>query len=117
MEKIRMLPEKFSGPERDEIRAAALAAVGSDHPGAQVLRTSIVSPSWREDWRFEEGADRVLRLTASRQVNIQAAAKKEDGVFLLTIGVYSRKNPDWTWGPMKGYVMFSDRMLEENVEK
>jgi hypothetical protein len=117
VEKIRMLPEKFPGPERDEIRAAALAAVGSDHPGAQVLRTSIVSPSWREDWRFEEGADRVLRLTASRQVNVQAAVKKEDGVFLLTIGVYSRKNPDWTWGPMKGYGMFSDRMLEENVEK
>lgn len=112
-----MLPEKFSGPDGDDIRAAALAAVGSEHPGAQVLRTAIVSPSWREDWRFEEGADRVLRLTASRQVNIQAAAKKEDGVFLLTIGVYSRKNPDWTWGPMKGYGMFSDRMLEENVEK
>lgn len=117
VEKIRMLPEKFSGPERDEIRAAALAAVGSDHPGAQVLRTSIVSPSWREDWRFEEGADSILRLTATRQVNVQAAVKKEDGVFLLTIGVYSRKNPDWTWGPMKGYGMFSDRMLEENVEK
>jgi len=50
-------------------------------------------------------------------VNVQAAVKKEDGVFLLTIGVYSRKNPDWTWGPMKGYGMFSDRMLEENVEK
>jgi len=117
VEKIRMLPEKFSGPERDEIRAAALAAAGSEHPGAQVLRTSIVSPSWREDWRFEEGADSILRLTATRQVNVQAAAKKEDGVFLLTIGVYSRKNPDWTWGPMKGYGMFSDRMLEENVEK
>jgi len=117
VEKTRMLPEKFSGPDGDGIREAAIAAVGSEHPGAQVLRTVIVSPSWREDWRFEEGADSILRLTATRQVNVQAAVKKEDGVFLLTIGVYSRKNPDWTWGPMKGYGMFADRMLEENVEK
>lgn len=117
VEKIRLLPEKFGGSEGEAIREAVAAAIGAEHPGAEVLRMNIVSPAWKEDWRFQEGADRVLRLTATRQVTVQAAVKKSDGVFLLTLGAYSPKNPDWTWGPVKGYVMFSDKMLEENVNK
>jgi hypothetical protein len=117
VEKIRMMPEKFGGTEGEEIRTAAAAAVELEHPGAKVLRMNIVSPAWKEEWRFQEGADRVLRLTATRQVTVQTAVKKSDGVFLLTLGAYSQKNPDWTWGAVKGYVMFSDKMLEDNVDK
>lgn len=117
VEKIRMLPEKFGGSEGEAIRQAVIAAIGAEHPGADILRMNIVSPAWKEEWRFQEGADRVLRLTATRQVTVQAAVKKSDGVFLLTLGAYSPKNPDWTWGPVKGYVMFSDKMLEENVNE
>jgi len=117
VEKIRLLPEKFGGSEGEAIREAVAAAIGAEHPGAEVLRMNIVSPAWKEDWRFQEGADRVLRLTSTRQVTVQAAVKKSDGVFLLTLGAYSPKNPDWTWGPVKGYVMYSDKMLEENVNR
>ncbi|MBL3539351.1 hypothetical protein [Aminivibrio sp.] len=117
VEKTRLLSEKFGGSEGEAIREAVAAAIRSEHPGAEVLRVNIVSPAWKEEWRFQEGADRVLRLTATRQVTVQAAVKKSDGVFMLTLGAYSPKNPDWTWGPVKGYVMFSDKMLEENVNK
>ena len=112
-----MQPDTFGGSEGEAIREAVTAAIGDKHPGSEILRMSIVSPAWKEEWRFQEGADRVLRLTSTRQVTVEAAVKKSDGVFLLTLGAYSPKNPDWTWGPVKGYVMYSDKMLEENVNK
>ena len=117
VEKTRLLPDKFVGPEDEAIREAAMAAITAEHSGAEILRMNIISPAWKEDWRFQEGSDRVLRLTATRQVTVQAAVKGSDGVFLLTLGAYSPKNQDWTWGPIKGYVMFTDKMLEENVNK
>lgn len=116
-EKIRMLPEKYSGDDAGEIRGAAEAAIAADSPGAEVLRMNIVSPGWREEWRIQEGSDRVARFVAERHVNVQAAVKRGDGVFLLTLGAYSISNKDWSWGPVKAYVIFTDRMLEENVHK
>ena len=116
-EKILMLPEKYSGDGGEEIRSTAEAAIAAESPGAEVLRMNIVSPGWREEWRIEEGSDRVARFVADRGVSVQAAVKRSDGVFLLTLGVYSRSNPDWSWGPLRGYVIFTDKMLEENVNK
>ena len=117
MEKTVMAPENYTGADGDEIRAAARAAAAEEHGGAEMLRLNIISQKWVEDWRFQEGADRVVRLTAVRQVTAQAAVKKGGEVLLLTMGVYSQKNTDWSWGPMKGYVQFTDKMLEENVNK
>ena len=117
VEKIRMLPDRFSGPDEAEIRAAAEEAVLKEHPETSLLRMNIISAEWKNDWRFQEGADRIVRLVMTRQVSVQAAVKKGDDVLLLTVGVYSRSLPDWSWGPLKGYVMFTDKMLEENVEK
>ena len=117
VEKIRMLPDRFSGPDEAEIRAAAEEAVVKEHPGTSLLRMNIISAEWKNDWRFQEGADRIVRLVMTRQVSVQAAVKKGSDVLLLTVGVYSRSLPDWSWGPLKGYVMFTDKMLEENVEK
>ena len=48
----------------DDIRAL-LCSSRSEHPGSAGSSHLIVSPSWREDWRFEEGADSILRLTAN----------------------------------------------------
>ena len=117
VEKIRMLPDRFSGPDEAEIRAAAEEGVLKEHPETSLLRMNIISAEWKNDWRFQEGADRIVRLVMTRQVSVQAALKKGDDVLLLTVGVYSRSLPDWSWGPLKGYVMFTDKMLEENVEK
>ncbi len=117
VEKTRMLPEQFSGPDAQSIRAIAEEAVGKEYPGASLLRTNIISPEWRSDWRFQEGADRIVRIVMTRQVSVQAAVKTGGDILLLTIGVYSQSLPDWSWGPMKGYVMFTDKMLEENVGK
>jgi hypothetical protein len=64
-EKSACCLKKFGGSEGEAIREAVAAAIGAEHPGAEVLRMNIVSPAWKEDWRFQEGADRVLRLTAT----------------------------------------------------
>lgn len=117
VEKTVMAPENYSGADIDDIKAAVRAAVETEHGGGEILRVNVLSRKWGEDWRFQEGADRVIRLTAVRQVSVQAAVKKGGEVLLLTLGVYSEKNPDWSWGPMKGHVHFTDRMLEENVNK
>ena len=117
VEKIRMLPDRFSGPDEAGIRATAEEAVLKEHPETSLLRMNIISAEWKNDWRFHEGADRIVHLVMTRQVSVQAAVKKRDDVLLLTVGVYSRSLPDWSWGPLKGYVMFTDKMLEENVEK
>lgn len=117
VEKIRMLPERFSGSDAEEIRAAAEEAALQEHPGASLLRMNIISAEWKSDWRFQEGADRIVRIVMTRQLSVQTAVRTGGDVLLLTVGVYSQSLPDWSWGPLKGYVMFTDKMLEENVEK
>ena len=117
VEKTRMIPDRFTGKEGEEIRAAARSALEKDAPGAALLRMTVISPEWKEEWKYQEGADRIYHLVSARNVTVQAALKGEKGVELLTLFVYSRRNPDWSLQPMEGYVVYRDKMLEENVEK
>lgn len=117
VEKTRMIPDKFTGKEGEEIRSAARATLEKEAPGAALLRMTVISPEWKEDWKFEEGNDRIYHLVSTRNVTVQAAVKRGSEVELLTMFVYSRRNPDWSFRPMEGYVVYRDKMLEENVEK
>lgn len=116
-ERTRMNADRFQGPERDEVLSAVETTVKTHYSGGALLRTTIISPQWEQEWRFvEDSNDGIVRLRFDRYLTAQAAVKDGDDVFLLTLSLYATKKPDGSWRPMEGRILYRDRMVEENVD-
>jgi hypothetical protein len=118
-ERTFLTPDKFKGADRDEIKKAAAGFLAKKHADAKVLRTTVISPDWKEE-RVVEHTDTTktaLRYRVTRSVTVQIAGKRGAEVFLYTLHVAKDRRSDGTFGPLKGHVMFTDPMLEENVKK
>lgn len=116
-ERTWMTPDQFQGEELAAIKAKAAEFLQREHPATQVLRTTVISPDWKEE-RVLEHTDTTrteIRYRITRSVSAQIAGKRERGVFLHTLHVAQDKGTDGAWGAYYGHVMFIDPMLEENV--
>ncbi len=114
-----MTADKFKGAEMDEIKQKAGEVLAKAHADAQVLRTTVISPDWKEESVIEhtDTTRTALRHRVTRSVTAQVAAKKGAETFLYTLYIGKDRRTDGTWGELRGHVMFTDRMLEENVSK
>lgn len=115
----RMLPDKFGGRELNALKDKAVEVVATAAPGAEILRTTLISPDWKEDSAIEwtDTSRTALRHRVTRSVSAQVAGKAGGETTLYTIYIGKDRRTDGTWGPLQGHVMFKDPILEENVGK
>ncbi len=114
-----MTPDKFDGSELDDVKERAQKALKEKHPGAKILRTTVISEDWKEERVLEhtDTTKTAVRYRVTRSVSAQIAAKDGGKVSLYTMYVGKDQRSDGSWGPLKSHVMFEDSMLEENVDR
>jgi hypothetical protein len=117
MERTFMIPDRFKGAELKDIASKAAGLVSDGLPGAELLRTTVISEDWKEESVVEstDTTHTALRHRVTRSVSAQVAAKVGAAVFLYTVHVAKDRRTDGTFGPLYGNIMFTDPMLEKNV--
>jgi len=119
VDSTRVLPEKYSGGDIGALREKARDVVMAKHGGAEILRVSVISPDWQEEraLEFTDTTRSAIRYRITRSVTVQVAAKQSGGCYLYSVYVGQDRRSDGSWGPLKGHIMFTDRILEGNVDK
>lgn len=115
----RMIPDNFRGPELKPLRKRAKVILKAAKPGIKILRTTIISPDWKEESVIEwtDTTRSTLRLRTTRSVSAQVAGKLGVETMLYTLYIAMDRRTDGSWSLLRGHVMFEDPILEENVEK
>jgi len=115
----RMIPDKFSGSELNDLKKKAEEVLGAAKPGISMLRTTIVSPDWQEESVVEwtDTTRSALRHRVTHSVSAQVAGKAGGETTLYTLHLAKDRRTDGSWGQLHGHVMFEDPILEENVNK
>jgi hypothetical protein len=115
----RMIADKYKGQDAEEIKQRAGEFLKKAQPEVQALRTTVISPDWKEEsvTEYTDTTQTALRHRVTRSVSAQVAAKKGAETFLYTLFVGKDRRTDGSWGDLYGHVMFTDPILEENVSK
>jgi nitrogen regulatory protein PII-like uncharacterized protein len=118
-ERTFMMPDQFKGPELEELKAKATEILRKESPDATILRTTVISADWKEErvLEYTDTTKTAVRYRITRSVTAQVAGKRGDDVFLYTLDISQDKRTDGSWGALYGHIMFTDSMLEENVQK
>lgn len=118
-ERTFMIPDRFKGTDIEDLKSKARALVLGDHPKAVVLRATVITEDWNEEDVVEatDTTNTAIRRRITRSVSAQVAARNGTEVLLFTVHVAKNRRTDGTWGSLYGNVMFTDSMLEKNVEK
>ena len=119
-ERTFMIPDRFTGAEAGQVKAAAVALVRKSFADAQALRTTIISADWKEvdKVEFTDTTRTAIRRRVTRSVTAQVAAKTGGAVQLYTVYVAKDRRTDGTWGPLYGNLHQSaETMLESNVSR
>lgn len=114
-----MLKEQYAGGDASEIKSIAKQALHKSYPDAEALRVNIISADWKEQsgWEYTDTTKTQRVWKTRREQTVQIAAEDDAGVQLHTIYVAKDKREDGTWSPLYGHVMYSDKMLKENVDR
>jgi hypothetical protein len=119
IESTVMLPDKFSGKESDALKDKAKRVVIGAFSEAEILRVTVISPDWKEErvLEFTDTTRSAVRYRITRSVTVQAAAKRGNDCYLYSVYIGKDRRSDGSWDAYKGHIMFTDRMLEKNVNK
>jgi len=115
----RMMADQFSGMEKGEIKKKAEDVLQGKFPGIKLLRTTVISQDWKEESVVEwtDTTRTALQHRVTRYVSAQVSGKLNGDTRLYTIYIGKNRRMDGTWGELQGHVMFTDPILEENVDK
>jgi hypothetical protein len=118
-ERTFMVPDRFKGEGIEDLKSKAKALVLGDHPEAVVLRATVITEDWKEEDVVEatDTTNTAIRRRITRSVSAQVAARNGEEILLFTVHVARNRRADGTWGSLYGNIMFTDPMLEKNVEK
>ncbi|MHC5071191.1 MAG: hypothetical protein ACYTGO_11975 [Planctomycetota bacterium] len=114
-----MTADRYAGTDLGEIKKVSELAVTRKFKGATLLRTTVISETWKEE-RVLEHTDTTrtkVRYRVTRRLVSQVAGKTKEGTFLYTVNVEKDRQSDNSWGALKSHVMFVDAMLEKNVHQ
>lgn len=115
----RLIADRYSGGDLKELKGKAEQIVTAAQSGATVLRTTIISPDWKEESVIEatDTTHTALRFRTTRSVTAQVAARTQGEVKLHTVDLSRDRQANGSWGALYGHIMFTDPMLEENVRR
>jgi len=119
VDRVRMKPDVFRGDDAKSLKEKAVAIVKEKHEKAEILRTAIISEGWKEErvLEYTDTTQSAVRYRVSQFLTAQVAAKIPDGCRLFTIYLAKDQMTGGTWGSLYGHIMFTDKILEENVNK
>jgi hypothetical protein len=112
--------EAYQGGDAEALRAAAKQRVPVDHEGAEALRVTIFTPSWKEETVTEwtDTTRSALRVRTTRTLMFTVAFRTKDGVFRDVGYLDQDRTADGSWGPTYApLAKFRAPMPEANVEK
>lgn len=112
--------ETYAGGDAEALRAVARQRVPVDHEGAEVLRVTIFTPTWREETVTEwtDTTRSALRVRTTRTLMFTVAFRTKDGVFRDLGYLNQDRASDGSWGPAYAHLTkFRAPMPEANVEK
>jgi hypothetical protein len=118
LERTLLGPDRFKGKEAAAIKTAAKAAVTKKHPGATILRGTIPDAAWRTEAVIEstDTTNTALQYRFTRWVSVHIAARTDGQLCKYTVYVGIDK-VNGSAGALQGHVMFTDKMLEKNLNK
>ncbi len=118
-ERTFMTADRFKGSEITALKTKALEIVKKKVPGSKPLRTTVISPAWKEEsvWEWTDTSRTAIRHRVTRSLSAQVAGKLGGAVSRYTIHIAKDRQADGTWGQLYGHIMFTDPMLEKNVTK
>ena len=119
VESTVMIPHKFNGKESDELKKMSENIVTKKFSDAKILRVNVISSDWKEERALEytDTTRTAIRYRITRSVTGQVAAKRGGDCFLYTTYIAKNYRIDGSWGQYYGHIMFTDLMLEKNVDK
>lgn len=119
-ERTYMLPWKYEGDDGEALEGKVAEIVKEKLPKAKALRVTLPAVNWKEERVLEwtDTTQTVIRYRSTRFMTTQIAAKGKDGkVYLHSVHLASDRTSDGSWGALYGHIMWSDWMVEENVNK
>jgi hypothetical protein len=118
-ERTFMTPDRFKGQALEELKAKAAEIVQKAYADAALLRTTLISEDWKEErvLEYTDTTKTAVRYRSTRSVTAQVAGKRGNDVLLYTLDISQDKQSDGSWGALYGHVMFTDPMVEANVQK
>jgi hypothetical protein len=117
-ERTLLFADIYRQADATELKELATAIVVKQRPGSRVLRVSLYKDDWTQE-TVEEWTDTSRtqwRIRTTRMLNAQVAAKQSSGVFMHTLHIAQDKMSG-SWGRLYGHIMWSEPMLESNVQK
>ena len=114
-----MISHKFNGKESSTLKGMSENIVKKKFSDAKILRVNVISSDWKEERALEytDTTRTAIRYRITRSVTGQVAVKRGGDCFLYTTYVAKDRRSDGSWGQCYGHIMFTDRMLEKNVNK
>jgi hypothetical protein len=121
-QRTRMIPDRFGGDGKEDIKNKAAALVQAKFPAIRILRSTVISEEWKEESvrEWTDTTKTAVRDRTTRSVTAQVAGKKGNGeVRLYTLHVAKDRRSDGSWSKLYGNLHsdLGDLMLEENVNK
>ena len=118
-ERTFMTSDQYKGSDLKSLHEKAEAIVKKDFSDAKVLRKTVISTDWKEErvLEFTDTTQTATRYRVTRSLTAQAGAKRGSDVFLYTLHIAKDQRSDGSWGELYGHIMFTDPMLESNINK
>jgi hypothetical protein len=119
VESTVMISHKFNGKESSPLKKMSENIVKKKFSDAKILRVNVISSDWKEERALEytDTTRTAIRYRVTRCVTGQVAAKRGGDCFLYTTYIAKNRRSDGSWGEYYGHIMFTDRMLEKNINK
>ncbi len=119
IESTVMISHKFNGKESSALKEMSENIVKKKFSEAKILRVNVISSDWEEERALEytDTTRTVIRYRITRSVTGQVAAKRGGDCFLYTTYIAKNRRSDGSWGQYYGHIMFTDRILEKNINK
>jgi hypothetical protein len=115
----RIAADQYKGSDAGSLKKKAEEIVLKKYPPAKVLPIPLISPDWKEErvLEYTDTTNTALRYRVTRSVTAQVAAKQDRNAFLYTLDLSKDQRTDGSWGDVYGHIMFTDPILEENINK
>ena len=119
IESTVMISHKFNGKESSALKEMSGNIVKEKFSDAKILRVNVINSDWKEErvLEYTDTTRTAIRYRITRSVSGQVAAKRGGDCFLYTTYMAKNRLSDGSWGQYYGHIMFTDRMLENNVNR
>lgn len=111
---IFMREDVYQGEDADAIRTRMEHFISKADPDANIIRTCIYRPEWKELSQWEDYAGN-KRFVTRGEIYGQVLAEVQGTPKLFTVYITKEKKSDGTWTQLTGNVMFSDDIARENM--